>query len=75
MEIVKKENGNTIVKKRSGRFAVKNKRNKWINGNEKAEILFKAGLIKKSVAQAKPVVEEAPEVAAEETATEEAPTE
>jgi hypothetical protein len=70
MEIVKKENGNTIVKKRSGRFGVRNKRNKWINGDEKADILLKAGLIKKSVAQAKPVVEETPEVAADEAPTE-----
>ncbi len=68
MEIVKKENGNTIVKKRNGRFGVLNKKKNWINGDDKAEILLAAGLIKKSVAQEKPAVEEAP---AEETTTEE----
>lgn len=67
MEIVKKENGNTIVKKKSGRFGVLDKKKNWINGDDKAAILLAAGLIKKSVAQAKPV-EEAP---AEETTTEE----
>ena len=60
MEIVKKEKAYTIVKKRSGRYGVLNKNKKWINGDEKAKILADAGLIKMSVKQEAPAVEEAP---------------
>jgi hypothetical protein len=61
MELVKKVGTNTIYKKKSGRFGVQNKKNKWINGDDKATILLEAGLIKVSKAAAKPVEEAAPE--------------
>lgn len=64
MEVVKKQNQNTIYKKRSGRYGVKNSAGKWVNKEEKVQILLEAGLIK--VAAPKKV-EEAP---AEETEAE-----
>lgn len=67
MELIKKVGETTIYKKRNGRFGVQNKRNNWINGDEKAKILAEAGLIKVSVKQEAPA-EEAP---AEEATTEE----
>ena len=50
-----------IEKKRSGRYAVIAKNGKYINGDEKTEILLKEGLIKKPAKKAP-----APEAAAEE---------
>lgn len=70
MELVKKIGTNTVYKKRSGRFGVMNKKNKWINGEEKATILAEGGFIKVSKAAAKPV-EEAPVEEAAPEATEE----
>lgn len=72
MELVKKVGDNTIYKKRSGRFGVQNKRNKWINGDDKATILADAGFIKVSKAAAKPAEEAPVEEAAAEEVTEEA---
>lgn len=62
MELVKKVGETTIYKKKSGRFGVQNKKNKWINGDEKAKILLDAGLIKVSIKTEAPAeaVEEAP---------------
>ena len=53
MEVVKETEEFKIFKKRSGRYGVKNKKSKnkkdkWINGDEKAKILLDAGLIKLS---------------------------
>jgi hypothetical protein len=69
MELVKKVGDNKIYKKKSGRFGVQNKKNKWINGDDKATILLEAGLIKVSKAAAKPVEEAAPEATEEVTET------
>jgi hypothetical protein len=66
MELVKKVGETTIYKKKSGRFGVQNKKNKWINGDEKAKILVDAGLIKVSVKAKAPA--EAPAEVVEETA-------
>jgi hypothetical protein len=43
----------TVEKKRSGRYAVIGKNGKFINGQEKVEILQKEGLIKKLTPKAK----------------------
>ena len=69
MELVKKVGETTIYKKKSGRFGVQNKKNKWINGDEKAKILVDAGLIKVSVKAEAPaeVVEETAEVTEDST--------
>jgi len=54
MEKVKKLNEFEIFKKRSGRHAVVNtKTQKMINGQEKADVLLKAGLIKLTPPKAK----------------------
>jgi hypothetical protein len=42
-----------IIKKRSGRFAVKDAKGKYINGEQKIEILLKAKKIKLSPAKKK----------------------
>ena len=67
MKVVKQTDKYTVEQKRSGRYSVVDADGKNINGDSKAEILLKEGLIKKSVTTA-PVAEEAP-------ATEEAPAE
>jgi hypothetical protein len=61
MELVKKVGESTIYKKKSGRFGVQNKKNKWINGDEKAKILSEAGLIKVSVKAKAPAAAEVTE--------------
>ena len=71
MEHVKDAGDNKIFKKRSGRYCVKSKDGKYINGEEKAKILFSEKLIKLDPPKAKP----AEEPAAEESAAEEAPAE
>ena len=43
----------TLQKKRSGRYAVLGKDGKYINGDAKAEILLKEGVIKKPAAKKK----------------------
>jgi len=70
MQIVKKTTDYTIIKKRSGRFGVRNKHNVWVNGQEKTDILQKAGLVKAKT-ESKPEVEvEADKVEADETSSE-----
>ena len=64
MELVKKLENCIIYKKKSGRFAVMSNNKKFINGEEKANILHKEGLIKLTEPKKEEVVEEA---AAEET--------
>lgn len=68
MELVKKTAEYKIYKRRDERFAVTTLKGKKVNGDEKAQALLAAELIKLPVAKA---VEAAPveEVAAEETAT------
>lgn len=68
MKVVKKLENMKIFKKENGRFAVKNAQGKFVNGEEKAQILLKEGLIKLS----EPKKEEAP---VEEPASEETPAE
>lgn len=46
MKIVKKTKEHTIYQKRSGRYAVQDKDNKFINGQDKADILAKGKFIK-----------------------------
>lgn len=70
METIKSTEKHTIFKKKNGRFAVQGSKRKWINGDEKRDILLAEGLIKLSKASAKPIEEEVAE-AAEETTTEE----
>jgi hypothetical protein len=74
MEVVKKTDDYTIVKKRSGRYGVKGNNKKWINGNDKIQILVDAGLIKAAVkaeAPAEPEADEAPAEAEAEAPAEE----
>lgn len=68
METVKVTDEYTVLKKRSGRYGVKGTNNKWINGEEKVNILLKEGLIKVTAPAPK---EEVAEEAAEETTSEE----
>jgi hypothetical protein len=79
MEVVKKTENYVIVKKRSGRYGVKSSAGKWINGNEKTNILVGAGLVKAAPVK---TPEEAPvestdesQASAKSEATEEAPAE
>lgn len=73
MEVVKKTEDYIIYKKRSGRYGVKNSAGKWINGNDKTNILVEAGLIKAAPVKApEPVEEEAPAEEAAEAPAEEA---
>ncbi len=55
MDIVKKTDKYTVIKKSSGRFGVKNPSGKWINGQEKVNILLAESFIKIPKAKAKPV--------------------
>jgi len=75
MEKVKESKDYTIFKKRSGRHAVKAAAGKWVNGEEKINILVKEGIIAK-MNPAKPK-EEAPaaEAAPAEDTAEEKPAE
>lgn len=63
MELVKVVEGKHIFKKSNGRYAVKNKAKKWVNGQEKVDLLLKENLIKVSKAAPKeqePVAEDTP---------------
>jgi hypothetical protein len=46
MENVKSTKEYKIFKKKSGRYAVKNEKGKWVNGDDKVQILLKEKLIK-----------------------------
>jgi hypothetical protein len=70
METIKSTKEHTIFKKRNGRFAVQGSRKKWINGDDKRDILLAAGLIKVSKAAPKPVEEEVTEAASEQAGEE-----
>lgn len=88
MKVVKRTDDYVIYQKRSGRYAVKNSEKKWVNAEEKVQVLTAEELIKapqaaapepeaeESVAEEPAVEEEAAEeteeLAAEETAEAEA---
>ena len=74
MKEIKSVGENKIFEKKSGRYAIKGADKKYINGDDKAKLLAKAGLVKIPEPKAAPVEEAAPEVVADET-TEEAPAE
>ncbi len=61
MELVKKTDKGTIYKKSNGRYGVKNAQKKWINGEEKTNVLLAEGLITVAAPKAKeePATEEA----------------
>ena len=64
METVKKTDTHTIVKKKSGRYGVMNKKGKWVNADEKVDILRQEKLISAPAKKA-PVEEPAEEAAVE----------
>ncbi len=70
MEVVKQTKEHTIIKKRNGRFGVKDAKGKWINKDEKVNVLLAEGLIKVAAPKKEePVAEEEPaEETTEETA-------
>jgi len=61
MELVKKSGDYVIYQKRSKRYAVKNADHKWVNGDEKTNVLLAEKLIK----AAPPKKKEEPKAAAE----------
>lgn len=67
METVKKTDTHTIVKKKSGRYGVMTKKGKWVNAQDKVDILTKEKFITAPKKKA-PVAEPVAEVAAEEPA-------
>lgn len=58
MELVKKTKEYTIFKKNNNRYGVKGPKGKWINKDEKENILLKEKLITKMKAAPKPAAEE-----------------
>lgn len=69
METVKKTDTHTIVKKKSGRFGVMDKKGKWVNAQDKVDILTKEKFLSAPKKKA-PVEEPTEEVAVEEPTTE-----
>ena len=47
MKQVKKTAEYTVFQRRDGRYAVRGTNSKWINGNDKVEILYKETLLAK----------------------------
>ncbi len=72
MKEVKQTAEYSILQKKSGRYAVRGKDKKWVNGDEKAQILLAEQLIKPPMSKA-PVAEPEPEAAAEAAAEGDAP--
>lgn len=66
METIKSTEKHTIFKKKNGRFAVRGSKRKWVNGDEKRDILLANGLIK--ITKASPKAAPVEEAAAEESA-------
>ena len=66
MKQVKKTAEYTVFQRRDGRYAVRGTNSKWINGNDKVEILYKETLL------AKPEPKAEPEAPAEDAPAEEA---
>jgi len=75
MKVVKKTPEYTVYQKRTERYAVKAADKSWINGDDKIKILLAEKLIKAE--QPKPKAEPVEDAAdsADETATEDAPSE
>jgi hypothetical protein len=72
MKVVKTTAEYTVFQRGDGRYAVRAAGRKWINGEDKVEILYSEGLLKKPEPKAEPEPEpEAEEAAAEGDATEE----
>lgn len=72
METVKETKDYTIYKKRNGRYGVKSSEKKWLNGDQKVEILVKEGLLKAPLKKKEePATEEAPAAETTEEKTEE----
>lgn len=72
METVKKTDTHTIVKKKSGRFGVMDKKGKWVNAQDKVDILTKEKFLTAPKKKA-PVEEPTEEVAVEQPASEAEP--
>ena len=72
MKVVKTTAEYTVFQRGDGRYAVRAKGRTWINGEDKVEILYNEGLLKKPEPKAEPEPEEAPaeEASAEEPAAE-----
>lgn len=47
MKLVKQTAEYTILKRRDDRYAIRGANNKWINGDDKVEILYKEELMKR----------------------------
>ena len=67
MKKVQQAGDYSIYQKRSGRYGVQDKAKKWVNAEEKTNVLLEAGLI--SVSAPKPAVRDEPEEAAAGDAT------
>lgn len=65
METVKKTGTHTIVKKKSGRYGVLTKKGKWVNAQDKVDILTKEKFLTAPKKKA-PIEEPTEEVAIEE---------
>lgn len=71
MKLTKKSAEYCVFQRRDGRYAVKSKNGKWINGDEKVEILYAEELLKRpepkaeEPAEAEETTEEATEESAE----------
>ena len=66
MKLVKKTAEYSVYLRRDGRHAVRGSNGKWINGDEKVEILYKEELLKKPEPKAEEAEEESTEDSAEE---------
>lgn len=71
MQLIKEEKGHKIYKKRSGRYAVSDGKGKFINGQQKVDILNAAGVIKVNPPKPKETSEEPAAEAPAESTTEE----
>lgn len=65
MKLVKKTAEYSVYLRRDGRHAVRGANGKWINGDDKVEVLYKEELLKKPEPKAEEVEEEAPAEEAE----------
>lgn len=60
MKLIKKTAEYSVFLRRDGRHAVRGSDGKWINGDDKVEILYNEALLKKPEPKAEEVEEEAP---------------
>ena len=68
MKLVKKTAEYSVFQRRDERYAVKSSTGKWINGDDKVEILYNEALLKKPEPKAEePVEEETADESTEET--------